>query len=299
MDKLHFIVNPIAGGKNAIDKFSAAKAILDKRGISYTYELTRCKGNATELARAAAERGEKYIVAVGGDGTVNEVAAGLLGTDAIMGILPFGTGNDLVKVLNIPTEPEGALDVILTDKPRKMDAGYVNDRFFINVAGFGFDVDVLLRHEKHRKNLKGMLPYLLGVAGAFVHLRTLHLTIRDGEREWKKNAIMVSVGNGAYFGGGMKATPFADPFDGLLEVCIVSEISRRRFLRLLPGFIKGRHTGLAEVEYFRTRELFVDCPEECLLNYDGELGSGMPARFRLLPGAINMLTGTGGEVSPR
>ncbi len=289
MDKLHFIVNPIAGGTSAIDKFGAIKGMLDDMGFPYTYEFTQCKGNGRELARAAAERGERYIIAVGGDGTVNEVASGLIGTGAVMGILPFGTGNDMVKVLGISSDPREALNVILADRPRAMDAGYVNDKFFLNVSGFGFDVDVLLRHEKYKKHFNGMLPYLFGIVDALAHLRTLHLTLRDGKRVWKKDALIVSVGNGAYIGGGMKATPFADPFDGLFEVSVVSSISKTKFLRLLPLFIQGKHTGLAEVEYFRTKELYVECPEKCLINYDGELGSGMPARFRIIPGAINML----------
>ena len=289
MDKLHFIVNPVAGGTRAIDKFGAVKGMLDDMRFPYTYEFTQCKGHGRELARAAAEHGEKYIIAVGGDGTVNEVASGLVGTDTVMGILPFGTGNDMVKVLGIPTEPREALNIILADRPRAMDAGYVNDKFFVNVSGFGFDVDVPLKHEKYKKRFKGMLPYLLGIVDALTHLRTLHLTLHDGERVWKKDALIVSVGNGAYIGGGMKATPFADPFDGLFEVSVVSSISRAKFLRLLPSFIKGEHTGLPEVEYFRTKELYVECPEECLINYDGELGSGMPVRYKIIPGAVKML----------
>ena len=263
MDKLHFIVNPVAGGTRAIDKFGAVKGMLDDMRFPYTYEFTQCKGHGRELARAAAEHGEKYIIAVGGD--------------------------DMVKVLGIPTEPREALNIILADRPRAMDAGYVNDKFFVNVSGFGFDVDVLLKHEKYKKRFKGMLPYLLGIVDALTHLRTLHLTLHDGERVWKKDALIVSVGNGAYIGGGMKATPFADPFDGLFEVSVVSSISRAKFLRLLPSFIKGEHTGLPEVEYFRTKELYVECPEECLINYDGELGSGMPVRYKIIPGAVKML----------
>ena len=108
MDKLHFIVNPVAGGTSAIDKFGAVKGMLDDMRFPYTYEFTQCKGHGRELAMAAAEHGEKYIIAVGGDGTVNEEASGLVGTDTVMGILPFGTGNDMVKVLGIPTKPRKA-----------------------------------------------------------------------------------------------------------------------------------------------------------------------------------------------
>lgn len=289
MNRLFFIVNPVAGIDRAAEGFEKVRKMLDEKGIEYAFDFSDHKGHATEIAKEAVQRGEKTIIAVGGDGTVNEVAAALCNTGVTMGILPFGTGNDLAKVLKLPTDPDDALEVILEGHHRCMDAGMANDRFFINVAGFGFDVDVLISTEKYKKRFRGMIPYLMALVTTLSHLRKLHMKFEDGERRWEKDCIIISVGNGTHFGGGMKAVPFADPFDGLLDVSIIQTMKMPRLLTLLPSFMKGKHTGVKYVEYFRTKEITVICPEGGLVNCDGELGGGMPVTFRVLPGAINML----------
>ena len=289
MERLYFIVNPTAGADRAGDSFNEVRAMLDDMNMDYSFDYTHYKGHATELAVDAVKGGEKYIVSVGGDGTLNEVAQGLVNTDAVLGVLPFGTGNDLAKALKIPTDPREALTVLLLESPRRMDVGIANDRMFFNVSGFGFDVDVLLATEKYKKRFRGMIPYLLGIVHSLTHLRTLHLNIKDDGREWQRDALLISVGIGTHFGGGMNVLPLSDPFDGLFDVCIVKKLSVLKFIRLLPVFIKGGHTGYKEVEYFRTDRLEVSCPEHSLINYDGELSSDTPVTFRLLPGALNIL----------
>ncbi len=154
MDKLHFYSKPCCGCTRAIDKFGAVKGMLDDMRFPYTYEFTQCKGHGRELARAAAEHGEKYIIAVGGDGTVNGLASGLVGTDTVMGILPFGTGNDMVKVLGIPTEPREALNVTLVDRPRGHGCGPCKRQIFRECIGLRFDVDVLLKLTRNIKSVK-------------------------------------------------------------------------------------------------------------------------------------------------
>lgn len=289
MERLYFIVNPTAGASRAHDAFKEVQTMLDDINMDYSFDYTKYKGHATELAVAAVERGEKYIVSVGGDGTLNEVAQGLVNTDAVLGVLPFGTGNDLAKALKLPTDPREALTVLLLESPRKMDVGIANDRMFFNVSGFGFDVDVLIATERYKKRFRGMIPYLLGIIHSLTHLRILHLTVKDDGRQWDREALLVAVGIGTHFGGGMNVLPLSDPFDGLFDVCIVKKLGLLKFLVLLPTFIKGGHSGFKEVEYFRTDHLEVSCPEHSLINYDGELASDTPVTFRLLPGALNIL----------
>ncbi|MBQ6704077.1 MAG: diacylglycerol kinase family lipid kinase [Clostridia bacterium] len=289
MERLYFIVNPTAGADRAGDAFKEVCTMLDEMNMDYSFDYTQYKGHATELAVDAVKRGEKYIVSVGGDGTLNEVAQGLVHTDSVLGVLPFGTGNDLAKALKIPTDPREALTILLLESPKAMDVGVANDRMFFNVSGFGFDVDVLLATDKYKKRFRGMIPYLLGIVHSLAHLRTLHLTIKDDGRVWDREALIIAVGIGTHFGGGMNVLPMSDPFDGLFDVCIVKKLGILKFIRLLPLFIKGRHAGLKEVEYFRTDHLEVTCPEHSLINYDGELSSDTPVTFRLLPGALNIL----------
>ena len=293
MDKLYFIVNPISGSGRGRRDFARVEALLRERGAAYEAVYTERPGHAVALAKAAADAGDRCIVAVGGDGTVNEVASALVNRDVVMGVLPFGTGNDLARVAGFPNDPEAAVDVLLSGRTRRMDAGMANDRFFLNVSGFGFDVDVLVNTEQYKEKYNGMLPYLLGIVRTLSHLRRLHITVEhDGITE-SFTSVLVSVGNGQYFGGGMHALPTADLYDGLFDVIVVKDLSLLHFISLLPCFIKGKHMGNPVVHHFRTAELTITSEEPCVLNMDGELGSGTPVTFRLLPGALPMLVPDG------
>ncbi len=289
MNRLYFIVNPISGSGRAAAEFEKVAAILQRRGIPYTALTTEYPRHATELAKMAVEKGEPLVAAVGGDGTVNEVASALIGTDTALCVLPFGTGNDFTKVMGFPADPEKAVENLLHGTIRRADACQANEFYFINVAGLGFDVDVLVKTLKYKQRFRGMTPYLLGIFDALSHLRTLHMTIEHDGKTEKCEGIILSVGNGQYIGGGMRAVPMGDPFDGYLDVCYVDKASVPRFLWLLPRFIKGKHMGCSIVHHFRTQEVRVSCEEECILNLDGDLESGTPVTFRVLPGALKVL----------
>lgn len=295
MTRFYFIVNPVAGGGRALSAFENVRQALDEKGIDYEAVYTPGPFTATALAAQALQKGEACIVAVGGDGTMNEVAAALIGTNATMGILPFGTGNDLARGLKMPTEPMAALAVLLGGRTRQMDAGRINARSFINVAGIGFDVDVLLATEKYKKRFHGMVPYMLGIFDALLHMRTLHMTIEANGETLHEDALLVSIGNNQYFGGGMRAVPTADPFDGLFDVYVVRKVSLFRFLTLLPSFVKGKHADNPCVHRFRATDIRVSCPEDCMLDIDGEVTERTPARFTLLPASLKLLCGDAAE----
>lgn len=289
MERLYFIVNPIAGAGRSAKCFAQVQALLEQRGADFGFAVTEYPGHAIELTNAALAAGERRIVAVGGDGTVNEVASALWGSEAVMGILPFGTGNDLGRTLGLPTQPEEALNVALTGRVRPMDAGLANERFFLNAAGLGFDVDVLIRMEKFKKRLNGMLPYLLGVVQALFNLRAMRLRVKTGEELLELDGFLLVVSNGRYFGGGMMPAPEADPFDAKFDVCIVHKLPLHRIIPVLIRVVKGRHLGLSEVLFFRADEITVETPAGQPLELDGEVCESVPVTFRLLPGAIPML----------
>ncbi|MEA5060086.1 MAG: diacylglycerol kinase family protein [Candidatus Pelethousia sp.] len=289
MERLYFIVNPIAGMGRSAKAFGRVRELLRQRGADFDAVYTEYAGHAIALTRAALDAGEKRIVAVGGDGTVSEVASVLCASGVVMGILPFGTGNDLCRTLGLPTEPEAALEVLLAGCVYPLDAGMANDRFFLNAAGFGFDVDVLRRAEKFKKRFTGMLPYLLGVIQTLFCLRVLPMTIRIGETVQHLDGIVLVVGNGRYFGGGMKPTPHADPFDGKFDVCIAKKMPLYRYIPVLSRFVKGQHLDLPEMLYFQVDELTVETPSDEFLDLDGEVCGSVPVTFRLLPGAISLL----------
>ena len=184
-----------------------------------------------------------------------------------------------------PAKPADAVANLVAGNIVKMDAAEANGLFFINVAGFGFDADVLAKTLKHKqKHPRGMTPYLLGILDALKHLRPIRMVIEhDGERV-ETEAIILTVGNGQYFGGGMRAVPMADLFDGYLDCVYVEKIGVPRFLMLLPGFLKGRHIKI-HVHHFRTR-LRVETGEACVPDRRGTCARLRP-RCSALPGALN------------
>lgn len=171
MDRLYFIVNPVSGSGEGMRRFSLVRGILEKRGVEYGFCFSEYPGHAVKLAKAAIDAGETRLVAVGGDGTLNEVASVVKDYTGIkLGVLPFGTGNDFARGIGLPEDDEGLVNVLTGGKSRLIDAGMAGDGFFINVAGFGFDVDVVRYTEKYKRRLNGMLPYMLGILQSLIYL---------------------------------------------------------------------------------------------------------------------------------
>lgn len=285
----YFIVNPIAGGGAAAEKFEKVRRFLEERQVDHGFVLTERAGESSSLAEEAYENGERFIVAVGGDGTVNEVASALYTKpDVIMGICPFGTGNDFARVLALPTEPEQAAEVLISGSPRPTDMGIADDKPFINVAGMGFDVDVVINTERYKQRFSGMIPYLLGIIRSMTHLKGIPVKIEADGELIEETVLLLAVANGSHFGGGMAVAPNADAADGLFDVCIIKKVSLFNFLRLLPLFIKGRHVGKKPVRMLRASSVELEC-ESKPMQLDGELGPYAPACFKVLPGALNMM----------
>ena len=294
MNRLYFIVNPISGSGQGKARFADACVVLDARGADYGFAFTEYAGHAVELTRKALEAGEKRIVSVGGDGTLREVASVVAqAPGATLGILPFGTGNDFARGVGLPEDTDKLVSILLAGKTRAIDAGDAGGAFFMNVAGFGFDVDVVRHTEKYKKKLNGMLPYLLGILQALLHLsRTqLHIETDTGET-YDLTATLFTVCNGNRFAGGIRIAPLADPADGLLDVCVLKRVNKALFLYLLPICIKGNHLKHKKhFLYFKARSVRAQCETPAPLELDGELIGAAPARFTARPGAITLFTG--------
>jgi len=296
VNKIFFIVNPVSGSGNGAKALETICGELDARGIKYGYAVSEHRGHALELTQAALDVGEKRIIAVGGDGTVREVASVLKLSGVEMGIIPVGTGNDFAKGLKLPLDVLQALEIALEGDVVNVDAALANDAFFINVGGFGFDVNVAKYTENYKKRLNGMLPYLMGVMRSLIRLKAIDVTIHADDNEpFQESMLMLPVCNGTHFGGGMNIGPNANPSDGLLDVCIVKKIGRLKLLNILPKIIKGTHVGLKCVHYFKAKTIYIDAPEGFDLQLDGEIMPGTPVRFKVLEGAIAMVVGGNSE----
>lgn len=280
------IVNPVAGGGRA----AAVWAALSPGGIECV--ATERPGHARVLARESAARGVERVVAVGGDGTVSEVAAGLCGSKAELAIVPAGTGNDFALGLGIPSQPLRALRVALEGAVRSIDVGCIEvdgqRRQFVNVAGCGFDAEVVRRLGSVRRGGPGSLLYLAGVLRTLAAFRPRQLRLELDATVVERRALGVAVANGSRYGGGLRIAPCARVDDELLEVCIVGALGAAGIVGLLPFVYVGAHVHYPRVEFFRCHSVRIAGGATC--QADGELVGDLPATFSLLPGALRVIT---------
>ncbi len=245
-----------------------------EQGWAVDVVQTQGPGHGTELARQAARDGAPCVVVVGGDGTVHEVANGLLRAevDVTLGVVPIGSGNDFAKLVGVYRHSlVRAVRQLVTAEIRRFDVGKALEEYFVNSMGFGFGPAVV-RIRNGMPWLKGFLSYLVPALRGFITFRPPLFDVRSAEFAERGYMMMVEVCNGTTAGGNYKFAPDADPTDGLLDACLVRKVSLPRFLTAVPRVMRGTHTRMREVALFRTRELTICSPEvPLLLHLDGEL----------------------------
>ena len=294
---IRVILNPTAGGGRAGRMAAAIRAELAARKLDADVILTRARGHATELAaEAAGDHG--LVVAAGGDGTIHEVANGLLRTDAArrsagMAVLPIGTGNDFAKLLG-GRRLEHAFDSILRGATHRVDVGLVrwgdHSEFFINGMGTGIDVEVV-RQIAGLPRLRGVARYLVGVLRALRVFEPIRARIEVDGRVIDRRVMIVGVGNGVSQGGGFYITPDARPDDGRLDLCVIDEMSLPRVLVTLPRLMRGRHVNLSTVSMLEFTRLRIETEGPLFFQLDGELREPAGVRtltVEVLPGALRV-----------
>jgi diacylglycerol kinase (ATP) len=239
------------------------------------------------------------VVAVGGDGTVSHVARGLAGSDTALGIIPAGNGNDFSRAIGVPTAPAAAARLALEARPRAVDLGRVHARrehvAFVNVAGCGFDAEVL-RRTRAGGPAGGAFLYFGGILRTLSAFRPLPMRLTVDGRILERRVLGVAVANGPAYGGGMRIAPHALLDDGLLDVLVVGDVSRLQLLALLPRMYSGTHVSHHLVESYRCRQLTV---EPLVARYvgcqaDGELLEQLPATFSVEPRGLLCVAGADG-----
>lgn len=286
---IFFVVNPVAGkGKVEIFIEEIENVMRDKK-IKYKIAYTQYPGHAIEIASKVDPIVYHKIISVGGDGTIYEVINGIKDTSLIFGILPTGTGNDLARTIGIPMDKREALDIILNEHTKLIDIGKFNGNFFINVAGVGLDVEVLKATNDFKKYIKGPIAYVLGLIKALRTFKAinLHMTI-DGET-YSKEVMVCAIGNGKYYGGGMKIVPTAQLEDGYFDICIIKKMSKLRLLSVFPRVFKGTHIELPWVELKKGKKVKIFTEKEILVNTDGEISKKTSPCFEVLEGRLNIL----------
>ncbi len=288
------ILNPRAGFRaysQAVERVVRAAADL---GWRLEVVETLAAGDATRLAADAARAGQPIVLAGGGDGTLNEVVQSLVGTATAVGAVPLGTVNVWARELGLSLDPAEATRQLLRGQARRLDLGRANGRYFLLMAGLGFDaVAVHAVEGTSQKRRFGPLAFL--AAGALEALRTRGHRLRlsaDG-RAFVTNAALVTVGNTRLWAGAVRITHRASAADGLLDVCVFPGRSLLTKLRHLFLVVVGRHEDDPEVTYLQVRELLVASRPRIPLQVDGEPFGTTPARIQIVPGAVLVLVGPG------
>jgi YegS/Rv2252/BmrU family lipid kinase len=218
------------------------------------------------------------VVAVGGDGTANEVANGVISSKKTLGIIPTGSGNDFIKSIGIPRNTSGALECLFRDNRRLIDCGAVqcpnsgteSYRIFVNGVGIGFDAAVAER-TTHIRRLSGTALYLAAVFQTLGRYKSPLFKIRLDSIAKESRNLLIAIGNGRCAGGGFYLTPDASVTDGLLDVCAIDEMSVLQILRLMPNVMKGKHMNMQGVRFSRAKEIDVSAAAKFYVHADGEI----------------------------
>ncbi len=302
------MVNPNAGNRKIRKDWPGIKKLLDKSGLKFEYVLTDYPLHAISLAAEAIKQGYRNFLAVGGDGTFNEVVNAIFKQDEIpysdflMGLIPVGTGNDWGRMFGIPKSYKGAIDVIKKKNVFVQDIGRINyfdgqnstHRFFVNIAGMGFDALVAQKTNKQKEAGKGnTLSYFLNLLTSLFEYkpRIIHTDI-DGDK-YNFDTFSMSVGICRYNGGGMMQLPNAIPDDGLLDITIIKKIGLGTVAAQLRNLYTGQFVKHPKVATFRAREVHINSRNtDFMMEADGEsLGYG-PYHVTILPRSLKIIAST-------
>ncbi len=299
--RVKVIVNPVAGAYSTRRKWPIISKILKRIGLLFDFQYTEGVGHAIELARVAASDGYRFLVAVGGDGTLNEVANGILhstGTaKTALGIISTGTGSDFIRSAGIPRDYATACSTLTSSKRLSIDVGVVEyqskgqtlRRFFINAAGVGFDAAVVKETERLPKFFGGTIPYLAGLLRTLFIYKNKPVVVRVGDEVENHRVLNVAVANGGYLGGGMHIAPEAELCDSLLDLAIVGDMGKFELLKELPTVYKGTHVNHPKFSMKKATHIAIESPEPVLVYADGELLGECPASFWVVPAALSIV----------
>ncbi|HBW36570.1 diacylglycerol kinase family protein [Desulfosporosinus sp. BICA1-9] len=298
-ERWYAVVNPKSANGSTFKQWPVYLKRLEEEGYLIQYEYTSGPRDATKITQRILQEGYTHIIAVGGDGTMNEVVNGfftdgqMINPDAELALFSHGTGGDLIRTLMIPKGIEGFLAILSQRRKRKVDVGEVffqkdhgqqESRYFINVADVGLGGETVARVNQQSKLLGGKLSFLIGSVISILRYRNKVMRCEiDGKliSEGRQNSIMVA--NGRFIGGGMMIAPQAELDDGLFDVVCLGDFSTLTLLRHLPKIYRGAHLKIPGVEVYRGQSVVITSTEKALLDIDGEQPGYAPITFTLHP----------------
>jgi YegS/Rv2252/BmrU family lipid kinase len=292
--RARIVANPVSGSMRGADGLSELRATaiwLTEHGLPTEVTPTTRVGHAVELTREAVAAGRELVIAAGGDGTLNDVIQGLAGSTTALGVLPMGTVNVWAREIGIPIGASEAREILLHGVRRKVDLGRAGPRYFLMMAGVGFDAEVVKRVERNwlkRVGLK-MLDYIATAGSLGLTQQPAKLTLRIAGQRRKMNALMVVIGNTRLYGGAMQFTRRAVADDGLLDVVVIGGGGwARRAGVFLRAFLRRPSLG-PDARYERVRSVRLESSPALPVQVDGDIIGSLPMTFTIAPGALWVL----------
>ncbi|MFO7698350.1 MAG: diacylglycerol kinase family lipid kinase [Anaerolineae bacterium] len=296
--KTLLIRNPVAGQRDIEDDLKRVVQYLTERGWDVAVRVTERHGHATLLARQAADQGYDMVVAVGGDGTIGEVATGLVGTSVAMGVLPVGTGNLWARMLELPVWSPvyrsalmDASRILIEGDRRSIDMGKSGDRYFILWCGIGFDAKVAEDVEPHRearRSLGNVTYVVMALAEAFFMRGTRATVVVDG-RAMRYRVVLIVIANAQLYGASFKLAPEARLDDGLLDITVFRGSNLLDVFKHYALLAAGRHSDSPGVEVLQGRTVYVVADTPLPMHLDGEPLSSTPVSVEVVPHALTMI----------
>ena len=308
------IINPASASGSTVEKWPSIASDLRSHFGAFTPVFTEHAGQGTEIAATAARKGTKLIIACGGDGTISEVANGILlsGRDTELGLLPSGTGGDFRKTIGVPRRTRDAAEILRSGQTRQIDVGRVTfttasgdqeTRYFVGVASFGMTAAVIERVKqegsewlpfKGPKWITGRLSFGRSMLQTAMQSKANRVVVEtDDNPEQHLTLIALCIANARYFGGGMKIAPDAKLNDGKFDVVSVGDLGAFQIVTNAPRLYLGAHLGMQQVGHTLATKVVTrpaDKTEEIAIEVDGELPGRLPATFQIVPRALRVRT---------
>jgi diacylglycerol kinase (ATP) len=293
MGKWAFIVNPVAGNGSGMDLLPSLKENIKKHGIVAEIELTERYGHAESLAEKFVKRGFDYIIGVGGDGTFNEISRALAGKkEVVTGLIPAGTGNDFIQILGFHDRfTDKDWDIFFNCKTSSIDAGFCNGKIFLNGMGLGFDAQVAAENYTEPGKVKkgGKHKYIWHILKTLFFFREKNMVVITPEGKHETKCFINTIAIGRRFAGGFLLTPKALANDGLLDVCMIKELSLPERLKILMMVPKGNHIHDRRIKYYQTPSLSLEFDSEVPFHVDGELFFAKRFDVSVQPAAMKII----------
>lgn len=286
------IVNPKAGRGKAERAIPIIRRVFESGASEFDIFVTTGPGDATNAAKLAAEQGYDAVISAGGDGTANEVVNGIAGHNVTFGIIPCGSGNDLAISMEIPRDIEQACEVILRGKTQGRDLGRVIDRYFANAVGIGFDAQVARTTNEGMKGfpVRGVPLYVLAMFKTLLRYEGCEacVIIDDKEAVTLRHLLLIAVGIGKTYGGGIPIVPGAVPDDGLYDVCTVEAVGSLEVIAKLPKALKGTHIHDPKARVMRGRSIRIQLSAVMPLHMDGEVFEADSMEFEIIANGLRV-----------